>query len=464
MFPVYQSQLSKVTIVAFVILSSTACSRLQIGGFGEPEVAEGTVPVVDTQVNGSVYTVQTGDNLYLIGKRFGVRYQDLAAWNNIRPPYLIQPGQRLALAPNAAVPNVPNVPVVSNEPQVLVFDWDTGTARPETPAPQVTPQPAPIVTADTPVLEFDWQTGQPRAVTSPAGNADQALYYTVKSGDSLSLIAKQYGVTYTDLAAWNSIPPPYSLKVGQTLLVSANTSSSSLSAMNTMGSMNALPPANIGTMRYHRVQRGETLYSIARSYGRTYQEVATWNSIPAPYSLRVGQNLQVSPSSRSNSFSIASATSTAPLDGQYKVARGDTLSSIANRFNRSVKELATWNGLKKPYPLNVGQKLIVSSHMSLASSNVVSNQPNIIEPKRMTISVPKPAAEVEQNVMLASAATDSRVRKTLRGEIVYHAVQKGETLASIAESYRQNTHELALWNGIAPPYPIYPGQTIMIYR
>lgn len=491
MFPVSPSQFSKFALVALVVLSSSACSRLQIGGMNdEPEVVAGGAPVVD--INSSLYTVQQGDNLYLIGKRYGLRFQEIAAWNNITAPYTIYPGQQLTLSPNVA-PVVaqpqPNTPVQTGEPQVLVFDWDTGTAR----AQRVYSAPPPQIITQAPEVNADWQTGQPRTTNVSIGDVEQALYYTVKPGDTLSLIARQYGVTYRDLAAWNSLSAPYNLTAGQTLLVSTNTppvspvvvdpaftpggtsgsgmsamsSGNSARSMDSMSAMNSLPPSS-GTMHYHRVQQGENLYRIARMYGRTYQEVAAWNGIPAPYHLRVGQHLQVSPSSSYNSLSLASANRAMPtVDGKYTVVRGDTLSSISRRFNRSVNELAAWNGLRKPYPLTVGQQLVVSPQMSMLSSRgTVLSTPKTIEPERITVSVPKPAPEIEQNVMVVSSANanHSTTRKTLRGEIVYHAVQQGETLASIADTYQQNTHELALWNGIAPPYPIYPGQTIMIYR
>lgn len=50
-----------------------------------------------------------------------------------------------------------------------------------------------------------------------------------------------------------------------------------------------LPPG------YHQVRRGDTLYSIAFQYGYSYEQVAAWNAIPAPFVIRVGQRLRVMP-------------------------------------------------------------------------------------------------------------------------------------------------------------------------
>ncbi len=50
-----------------------------------------------------------------------------------------------------------------------------------------------------------------------------------------------------------------------------------------------LPPG------YHQVKRGDTLYSIAFQYGYSYEQVATWNAIAAPFVIHVGQRLRVMP-------------------------------------------------------------------------------------------------------------------------------------------------------------------------
>jgi lipoprotein NlpD len=52
-----------------------------------------------------------------------------------------------------------------------------------------------------------------------------------------------------------------------------------------------------GAHVYHRVERGETLYSIGWVYGYDYRQIASWNNIPEPYILSPGQRLRVAPPS-----------------------------------------------------------------------------------------------------------------------------------------------------------------------
>lgn len=57
--------------------------------------------------SGAVHVVRAGETLYGISFRFGLRYQDVAAWNGISDPYTIEVGQRLRLRPPGSMPSSP---------------------------------------------------------------------------------------------------------------------------------------------------------------------------------------------------------------------------------------------------------------------------------------------------------------------------------------------------------------------
>lgn len=94
----------------------------------------------------------------------------------------------------------------------------------------------------------------------------------------------------------------------------------------------------------HRVVRGEHLSEIARGYGVGLDDLARANDIAAPYVIRVGQVLQ-----------IPGGGAVEPT--RYVVARGDTLSGIAKRFDVAMSDVAATNGIRSPYSLSVGQRL-----------------------------------------------------------------------------------------------------------
>ncbi|GMR20303.1 MAG: peptidoglycan DD-metalloendopeptidase family protein [Gammaproteobacteria bacterium] len=107
---------------------------------------------------------------------------------------------------------------------------------------------------------------------------------------------------------------------------------------------------------YRKVVAGDTLYSIAWENARDYRELARWNNIAAPYVIKPGQNLRLfaAEDSRRTEQGKASARNKART---YKVVRGDTLYSIARRYQFRSQALAGWNGISRPYTIRPGQIL-----------------------------------------------------------------------------------------------------------
>ncbi|MFN2271419.1 MAG: LysM peptidoglycan-binding domain-containing protein [Anaerolineae bacterium] len=108
-------------------------------------------------------------------------------------------------------------------------------------------------------------------------------------------------------------------------------------------------PSTGGTVTYI-VQRGDTLYSIARRYGTTVEAIAAANGITNPNLIRVGQQLTI-PTSGSPVPPPSSGERT------YVVQPGDNLFRIALRYNMSYLYLASYNGISDPSRIYVGQVL-----------------------------------------------------------------------------------------------------------
>lgn len=84
------------------------CAALLIGGCGEltppGERGSGFNSTINPDASPNTYTVRSSDTLYSIAWAYGLDHRELAALNNIPPPYTIYPGQRLVtVAPQAAV-------------------------------------------------------------------------------------------------------------------------------------------------------------------------------------------------------------------------------------------------------------------------------------------------------------------------------------------------------------------------
>jgi len=108
-----------------------------------------------------------------------------------------------------------------------------------------------------------------------AGGSGCAQFYTVKSGDTLSKIARKYGTTVGNLTALNGIANPNHITIGSTLCVKAQGSKPACAC--------------------YTVKRGDTLYSIARKFGLTAAYLAQVNNIPNPNELYAGRVLWIPP-------------------------------------------------------------------------------------------------------------------------------------------------------------------------
>ncbi len=116
-------------------------------------------------------------------------------------------------------------------------------------------------------------------------------------------------------------------------------------------------PSSAGT---HRVAQGETLFSLAKRYHVSVQELMSWNHLSSPSALKVGQMLRIHSGSGSVRSSAPVVKKPSRSSNTYhSVRKGDTLYSVARQYRQSVSNVAKWNGLRKSARLKVGQKLRV---------------------------------------------------------------------------------------------------------
>lgn len=154
--------------------------------------------------------------------------------------------------------------------------------------------------------------------------------YTVKPGDTLYGISNQFGVSVTELAEINNIEGS-NLLIGKVLIIP-----------NTAGT-------NPNNMFMYTVKRGDTLYSIARKYNTTVQKIIDLNYLKSN-NLSIGQVLRIP------EMYIPEDQMTLPSYTNYIVQRGDTLYSIARANNITVDDLIKDNALTGS-TLAIGQTL-----------------------------------------------------------------------------------------------------------
>ena len=161
--------------------------------------------------------------------------------------------------------------------------------------------------------------------------------YRVRSGDTLSGIARRWRITMKSIVTANRLRSDR-LRVGQRLVLTVpNVPRQAIASTQRSESSQHV---------IHRVRSGETLSTIASRYGVSIAQLKMTNRIRTNL-IRPGQRLRIP-------FGGADAVSDTKI---YTVKAGDTLSGIAARYGTTYQKLAEMNGIENPNLIYPGQKL-----------------------------------------------------------------------------------------------------------
>jgi len=383
------------------------------------------------------HQVERGETLSLIAKRYGQDYKKMAVWNHLSSPYQLKTGQCLHI---------------------------------------------------TPVI------GQTTASASP----QDSVSHIVQQGENLSSIAKNYGYSVSDIARWNGLNPPYPLSLGQRLRVTPWPSNTQ--PVQGLQKKQVTQSTTGNQVIYHTVVRGDTLYSLSKRYGHPIADIVKWNRLQLPYTLSVGQRLQIAslkgiantPRSQNNSTQAAFHHNT----GYHTVVRGDTLYRISRRYGYHVSKIAAWNNLSPPYNLSKGQSLrvyppsgilstvrykpLLTQQTALSNYHTVQRGDtvysiskhyghSVVQIARWNRLVPPYNLSVGQRLRISTKTSTRQSAKNTISSVSScclsthsHIVKQGETLISVAAKYGLTVYKLSKWNGIGSPYTIYPGQKLSL--
>lgn len=151
--------------------------------------------------------------------------------------------------------------------------------------------------------------------------------YIVKKGDSLYSIANKYNTTVDELKRINNLTSNI-LSIGQVLKLPSDKANNVENEENTIS---------------YTVKKGDSLYSIARKYDTTIDRIKDLNNLTTNL-LSIGQVLLIPTDTN--------------LETTYTVKKGDSLYSIAKKYNTTVDRLKQLNNLTSNL-LSIGQILIV---------------------------------------------------------------------------------------------------------
>lgn len=197
-------------------------------------------------------------------------------------------------------------------------------------------------------------------------NYDQPLVswqaYQAKRGESTLAIAKKFGITLAQLREVNGLPVVTKLRHAQSLLVPSTQQNQSTDTGSSDGSPNIvhaefnsqaiepLVPASVT----HKVKNGENLQVIAKRYRVSVKHLMAINGLHNTR-IKTSQLLLINNNGRQPPSSAAAKKTI-----RYIVKRGDTLDSIARKFEVALTDLQRWNSIKGSH-IVPGRKLTVFS-------------------------------------------------------------------------------------------------------
>ncbi len=208
---------------------------------------------------------------------------------------------------------------------------------------------------------------------------------------------------------------------------------------NTTGIVNNTTPKSVNTM--HRVQKGETLFSISKKYNLTIDQLRNLNGLNSNTAIKTDQLLTVKKGDKlstideditKTSFPVVKKDGILPRPESEKVSvskennnakfhtvgPNETLYSISKKYGINVSQIQTWNALNSN-SISIGQKLRISEGSGVS------------EPINRSPTVENKTANTKSNF-----------------NTITHVVKSGETLFSLSKKYDVNIADIKKWNNL----------------
>ena len=183
----------------------------------------------------------------------------------------------------------------------------------------------------------------------------------------------------------------------------------------------AIPASMRLWWRYPTVHSGDTLASLARAYRTTAKSIAEANQLdgtelPADAKIIIPVKHSKHPASDTATY--------ARRITRYKVHKGDTVQTVAENFGVSAQMIRRWNGLRGD---SLHGRTVLALHLPVSPTG---------EPSSTASRHPRKATQTASSNASAKSAKASDEDATEQASVLHHKVKSGETLYSIATTYK----------------------------
>ncbi len=428
----------------------------------------------DLKRNFVLHEVKKGETLNSVSAKYNINKNRLAKLNNISTRTKLYPGVSL------------KIPIQTISESDLVVNTDNMPAEDEifSSSVRVAPYEVKLDNIDsTDYFAIYSKMNSGDSLIIPEGK--EQVTYTVKKDDALTDIAQLFQVRIADLRNWNNISYTTNIKVGQVLKIFVPSDKKEHFAK-----LDSLKAGKIsenlvqnGNWVRHKIRSGETLANIADKYNVKITQLKKWNSLKGDR-LIIGNNLKVylgnSGDEEVNRNMKVSQTTT-----KYKVKRGESLSTIADKFDVTIAQIRSWNNLKS-------NKIAAGQIINIKNSDAVlslgdNNTKKIVNSNTYTIKKGDTIEEIAKNHNLTvdelkrinnltsdkiaagetltllpnnKKLTDKVTEKVTNNASSY-IVKKGDSIGKIAEKFNVSIKDIQTWNNLAGT-KIAAGQELIV--
>ena len=224
-------------------------------------------------------------------------------------------------------------------------------------------------------------SGQSDSLRMETINGKPYVVYQVGAKETLYSISRRYGTTILAILEQNPTADA-GLEVGQILKVPYAPRVKNQPATQTADGL------------LHKVGTRETLFSIARQYNVSVDDIKTWNNLK-DNSLSLGQDIIIK---RKPPADPVVTTTTPSAAKTHAVAPKETLFSISRQYGMTIQQLKDWNGIEGN-ELKVGQVLTVAVPASSATANLTATT--------LTTTTVNPVLQTDNTVKISESVSGS---------------------------------------------------------
>ena len=239
------------------------------------------------------YRVKRKDSLLGIADLFNTRVSDIRNWNNIPYTQTISVGQTLTI-------------YVPEDRKDFYASLDNQTSVEKS-----------ITKNNSPAVGNYW------------------VYHRIRRGENLNSIANRYGVDINSIKDWNNLRSNR-IYAGRRLKIYTNKDASTY-ASNDNGSDKT-------TKFRYRIRRGETLSELAERFSVSMSQIRVWNHLQSNRII-AGQTLTIYTDEHTSSLGDNTVKTSANVN-YYRVKKGDTIGEIAELYKVHTYNIRRWNNLR----------------------------------------------------------------------------------------------------------------------